>query len=140
MTLDELQALQDEDSAKEVAAARNGLKVLERHRDWPSAHLQATQEMESIYQPLRDRLPNRPSPQTLDCALTYIDIWARAYLNLVSSQEQQQAFAAILPASAQTAWRLYKVWGPTVRPEPNNRTGERFRGASRTGTKRALSG
>src|SRR5580658_7035951 len=112
MTLEELLALQDEDSAKEVSAARDGLKVLERHPDWASAHLQATQEMQSIYLPLRDRLPNRPSPQMLECALTHIDIWARAYLNLVSSQEQQQAFAAILLASAQTAWRLYKVWGP----------------------------
>jgi hypothetical protein len=84
MTLEEVQALQAEELARISEAGRDGEEVLKRHPDYARFKLQIVQEIESIYQPMYDRFPKPPggsgkSPERLECALTFINIWGGAF-------------------------------------------------------------
>jgi len=92
MNIDQIRQRFEPDSPRVLRvrqAAKNGIKALEQCRDYPRVHLEAMEKAEAEFNASGAELPDPliPSPARLEYELKILDIWASAYLQLVSDSE-----------------------------------------------------
>jgi hypothetical protein len=107
-------------------AADAGRDALESHPDFPRVHLHAMEAQESLLNTLDLPSPAMPSPERLDAAIKILDVWAGAYVQLVTNLADQKSFMAFLRGLDRHAWEVYRGIAE-IEPIPGNKVRESIR-------------
>lgn len=118
MDINQVRRVLGEHDSPQVKAIRkkagDALRILEVYPDYPRVHLGAIEKAEAEYKTTGRNLPEAliPNPERLAYQLKLVDIWASAYLQLVSNLESHRLFMDVLRGLAQQAWDEYRGIAP----------------------------